>query len=391
MLASIASCCNGIRLSRAAPSVTFGRRQSLSRPSSVTFGRRQTLPRPSSVPAADNHLPPAPLLYGCALGWAALTPPCLLNARPVVQGFFGLPTGTFEDNLREPAAGLLEITSPLFPLEASLLVALASSVAVAEEDRSRIGAALFLTSLGTLTTFATNAAGGLSVAAGPADLAGLIGLMVASGAIGLSAAKSSPEPLALYRSDAAELLSFGAPSSSPAGGGSPTSMGGRRSFDQVSLFYRSSALVGLLVGASFLFSPISPISIFEAEGPVTHMMREDLGVYIVGLLCPIQAALFRAARDGKLGDASTRLLNAVTGLACAVLVLDGKAQVELGSASFASLTPDDPFYPVVQQLLGDPAAVGRSVTNTNAAFTVGFVVAAVYLFNGAFASKGKSE
>ena len=48
-----------------------------------------------------------------------------------------------------------------------------------------------------------------------------------------------------------------------------------------------------------------------------------------------------------------------------------------GSAAFAALTPGTEFYDAVQAALGDPLAVGRAQTNTDAAFTVGFVVGAV--------------
>jgi hypothetical protein len=46
---------------------------------------------------------------------------------------------------------------------------------------------------------------------------------------------------------------------------------------------------------------------------------------------------------------------------------------------------------VASRQLGDPAAVGRSVTNTNAAFSVGLVVSCVYLFQAAFSSAPKSD
>ena len=38
------------------------------------------------------------------------------------------------------------------------------------------------------------------------------------------------------------------------------------------------------------------------EGPATHLLRQELGVFIVFLLAPVQAALFRAARGGTLAD-----------------------------------------------------------------------------------------
>jgi hypothetical protein len=46
------------------------------------------------------------------------------------------------------------------------------------------------------------------------------------------------------------------------------------------------------------------------------------------------------------------------------------------------LQPGSDFYNAVVSQLGDPAAVGRSDTNTTAAFSVGLLVAIFYLFNG---------
>jgi hypothetical protein len=194
---------------------------------------------------------------------------------------FGLPTTTFEDNLREPAAGLLELFSPLLPLEAMLLLALANGLSISAEDRSRIGGALSLTSAGVAACFGSALASGMPVTNVGAVVA-LLALTTATGTLGYTAARSIDNPVELYKADALELVSIQ----------SPLDL-----FDanDVSTFYRSSTLTGLLVGSAFLFSPVSPIAVFDEELPVTHMMRQDLGLYIIALLCPIQAALCRAA------------------------------------------------------------------------------------------------
>ena len=177
------------------------------------------------------------------------------------------------------------------------------------------------------------------------------------------------DPLGLYQSDAAELVPF---------------VGERaESADELtSLFYRSSSIVGVIVGLSFLASPVSPIALFDTpEGPATHLLRQELGVFIVFLLAPVQAALFRAARGGTLAD--VKLVNVVTGLCCGLLVSNGRYQTMQGAAAFAALTPGTAFYDAVQAALGDPLAVGRAQTNTDAAFTVGFVVALFYVAQAA--------
>ena len=91
--------------------------------------------------------------------------------------------------------------------------------------------------------------------------------------------------------------------------------------------------------------------------------------------------MYRAAKGGTLAD--VKLVNVVTGLCCGLLVADGRYQTMAGSAAFAALTPGTEFYDAVQAALGDPLAVGRAQTNTDAAFTVGFVVALFYVAQAA--------
>lgn len=295
----------------------------------------------------------------------------LLNAKAVVHETLGLDTSTFEANVREPAAGFLEITSALFPLEAALLLGLAAGAErfTEPEDRSRMGAALAGASAGTLATLALSGAAAAAEAPSPA-LAAFVALVATTGALGARSATAGAEsPLALYTSDAAELLPF-------TQNGDEESVGRR---DPAALFYQSSVLTSLVVGASFLLSPVSPIALFEAEGAATHWLRQGLGVYVVFLLAPVQALLFRATRDGLLAQPTTKLLNVATGLCCGLLVCDGRAQVASGSAEFAALEPGSAFYGSVAAALGDPLAVGRSSTNTSAAFGVGLVVALFYV------------
>lgn len=306
------------------------------------FGRGSPPPAP---PPAPPPMAPAEqaLLRVCAGAWVAATPFALTNARPFVQDVFGLATSTFEDNLREPAAGLLEITSPLFPLEAALLFALAGAVSVTEADRARIGAALASVSAVTLGNLVVAFASGLSVTpAGVPALAAGAALTAASGVAGVRASQSVDEPLELFKAkripqrrhssdvqrasyqvegplhnetskfamhtlgrigsapsphprsrpcapqtDAVELLPFVEVAGRESGGGA------------LSTFYRSSTLLGLVVGASFLVSPISPIGFFETEAAATHLFRQELGTYICFLLCPVQAGAIPRCTSNK--------------------------------------------------------------------------------------------
>ena len=274
---------------------------------------------------------------------------------------------------------MLEITAPLFPLEGVLLLALASStIALSAEDRARVGGTLCFTSLGSLATFGLASASGLAVT-NPVVYAVVV-LTAATAFLGSRATSAMAEPLALFKSDARGLVGQGADADGE--GSRASAAAGPVS---VSNFYRSSTITGLLVGAAFIFSPTSPIAVFETEAPATHLMRQDLGLYIVALLCPIQCALYRAARDGSLGEASTRALNTATGVAIALLVLDGKMQVDIGSELFKQLPADSPLVALVASA-GDAS---RPEANTTAAFSVGFLVALVYLYQAAFNKDGQ--
>ena len=222
--------------------------------------------RPRAAPRFPAPRPPAPewerpLLQLCSAGWVLSTPAAITSSRPLIQNVFGLSTVTFEDNLREPAAGFLALTSPLGLLEGVLCLSLAGAVALCPSDRARVGAALAGTCGATLAALALAFASGLEVI-NPAALAAFVAIVTSSGALGLRATSAVDEPLALYKADALELLPL---------------VGERgSSVDELtSLFYRSSALVGTVVGLSFLASPVSPIALFDTpEAPVTHFCRQ---------------------------------------------------------------------------------------------------------------------
>jgi hypothetical protein len=325
------------------------------------------------APVAPPPPPPAPawekpLLQACAAGWVLGCPLVLTSALPLIETTFGLAQTTFEDKLRDPAGGFLALTSPLGPLEGFLCLSLARTSNTNPEDRSRIGAALVGTSGATLSALVVAFATGLSVADVPIFLAAT-GLVSATGFLGLRAANEVADPLELYKADAVQIAPF-------VGERTPSAL------STTSLFYRSSTLVGTLVGLSFIFSPLSPIALFDTpEAPATHLMRQLCGSYIVFCLAPVQAALFRAAKAGTLADEGTRMLNVVTGLCCGLLVCDGKYQTSLGTEAFQNLDPaaNPELYAAITAALGDPQAVGRAQTNTDAAFTVGLLVAAFYL------------
>jgi hypothetical protein len=110
----------------------------------------------------------------------------------------------------------------------------------------------------------------------------------------------------------------------------------------LSLIYRSSALLGILVGASFALSPIDPIGIFDEEGAVSTLMRQICGVYLAFVLAPIETILYRAVQRGALSEPPVRALNAVVGFSDLLLIVDGRVQVDSSTARFTALQQDEP-------------------------------------------------
>ena len=83
----------------------------------------------TTPPASRLGNPERAALGGVGVSWVALGARTFdaANARDAV-GALGVATATFEDNIREPAAGFLELTSPLFVLQGVLLLALSANV-----------------------------------------------------------------------------------------------------------------------------------------------------------------------------------------------------------------------------------------------------------------------
>lgn len=314
------------------------------------------------------------MLASCAAGWATLCTQTLgvTKSRATVETIFGLPQATVGDCLREPAGGLLDLTSVLSLLDIALLLILAASlgekprVPLLREDTARIGAAVGLTAAGVLATLGLGLATGLELTPVTGSIAALAATTAIAG--GRVAKEAVDAPLQQCVADARALLPFG---------GDGASDDGEEGNLIVGTFYRSSTLVGLVVGASFVFSPVSPISIFDTEATLTRMLRQDLGVYISFVVCAAEASLFRFARDGLLATPRAKALNLLTGLTVCLLVNDGLAQVNQGTALVAALDPSDPL---VQEILGGDGF--RATTNLNAAYALGNSIGLVYLVQG---------
>ena len=290
------------------------------------------------------------LLRACALSWAAVAIPLLLDPSAVALDVFGLDvSGTF--GVEQPAAGFFQLAATLMPLESVLLLALASANLNVGEARS-VSAAVALAGAGIIGTCTAAAATGLTVTdpyAGASVLA-LSAVSAATAMRPLLRERSVSELAELYAEDARTLLGGGE------GGGS------------LATFYRGSAIASVVVGAAFALSPVSPLAVYEAELPVTYLGRAAFGVYLGGLLAPVQFALYQSAASARLGAQSPRLLNVAC--AAAIVLLDGcgNAQVRVQEA-------------LVSGVEGLPDTF-RFEANTTAAFYSALLVAIVYLVQG---------
>lgn len=319
--------------------------------------------RSAPTPQSSRLSPPERAAVGAVgASWVALGARTFdAAASREAVGALGVATATFEDNIREPAAGFLELASPLFVLQGVLLLALAANVfEESPKDAARVSSSIALASATTLAALALAFVAGTPIESGFEVITDPLFITVA---VALKAAGSTGEDaFALIRGDVVELVTDG--------GSTPEDSYARI----LATFYRGSCLVGILVAASFIFSPVNPIGIFDTESPATHFFRALTGISIAFVLAPAQSILWRAAKAGELGANAPRALNAALGLASGLLVVDGRLQVLEGTRQFAALDPSSAIAKAVE--LGD---VGRSVTNTNAAFSVGLVVALFYV------------
>ena len=299
------------------------------------------------------------LLRACALGWAAIAAALIYDPSSVAYDVFGLDvSGGY--GVQQPAAGFLQLAGTLMPLEAVLLLALASGSLGALETRARVSASIALAGAGVAATCAAAAATGLSLEE-PAAVAAVLSL---GGASAVAVARpllrevARSELAVLYANDVRTLL----------GGGGGGDGDGDGDGGALAAFYRSSALASVLVGAAFMLSPVSPLAVYEAELPVTYLARADFGVYLALLLAPVQFALYRAAAERRLGETTPRFLNLAC--ACAIALLDGcgNAQVRAQEVLVAGVD-------------GLPDTF-RFDTNTTAAFYTALLVALVYLAQG---------
>ena len=240
----------------------------------------------TTPPASRLKTPERAALGGVGVSWIALGARTFdaANARDAV-GALGVATATFEDNIREPAAGFLELTSPLFVLQGVLLLALSANVFEAK-DAARVSSSIALASATTLLALALAVVAGAPVESG---FEFITDPLFITAAVALKAAGSTEEnAFELIRGDVVELATDS---------GTTEEDGYART---LATFYRGSCLVGILVGASFIFSPINPIGIFDTGSPATHFFRALCGISIALVLAPAQSILWRAAKAGEL-------------------------------------------------------------------------------------------
>ena len=309
---------------------------------------------PKSLPPPPPPLPPAQSISEnsrnlfASSAWLALSAATLYSSKENVANVFGLDQSTFMATVLEPAAGLSELPASLWPLEASLLTALAyGTSAVSPADRGRIGVVLALATASNAAIFINAFAGGLEVT-NTLAIEAFATLLVATGASAARALKDADEP---FEEFVADVKSITAPAESLQANFYRGSLvlsvigeqrgerreregreGGREGGREMEVFsvlcgvlarlsivlfggsrfagslrrarsffwfLRSSFLppsfspslrsaVSFSVGLSFLLSPVSPISIFETESTVSFLVRQTLGVSIVFLLAPVQ-------------------------------------------------------------------------------------------------------
>ena len=116
------------------------------------------------------------LLRACALGWAAVAAPLLLQPDAVTLDVFGLDvSGGY--GVEQPAAGFLQLAGTEFALESGLLLLLASDV-LQPQQATRVGTAIVFAAAGLVGAYSAAAATGLTIVE-PAAVAAVLGLSAA--------------------------------------------------------------------------------------------------------------------------------------------------------------------------------------------------------------------
>ena len=193
------------------------------------------------------------LLRACALGWAGIAAPVLLQPDAVTLDVFGLDvSGGY--GVEQPAAGFLQLTGTEFVLESGLLLLLASGV-LQPQQATRVGTSIVFAAAGLLGAVGAAVATGLTVVE-PAAVGSTLLLSACSAA-------SALRPL-LREQSASELVSSCAADARALVRGEPE----EGALPASATFYRLSALASVVVGGAFLFSPVSPLAVYEAELPV---------------------------------------------------------------------------------------------------------------------------
>ncbi|KAH8043558.1 hypothetical protein JL722_15149 [Aureococcus anophagefferens] len=109
--------------------------------SASAFGPRTQQRAPLPPPPAASPMPVRVATGATGAAWVALGARTFdVESSRQLVGALGVATATFEDNIREPAAGFLELTSPVFVLGA-LLVARGNVFEARPADAARVGVA----------------------------------------------------------------------------------------------------------------------------------------------------------------------------------------------------------------------------------------------------------
>lgn len=309
------------------------------------------------------------LLRACALSWAAAAAPCLVDPSSVVLDVFGLDVTSGLAGVNQPAGGFFQLVAALGSLEVALLLCLASGSIFSAALRARLTAGATLAAASAAGTFAAACATGLEVN-DPWAVAAVLTLSVVTAGTALRPVLRESTPSELMELVTSDLRSLvGAAGETPQRGGSGSLLPS---------FYQSSAVASAVVGAAFMFSPVSPLAVETAELPATYLARADLGVVFAFVLAPTQFALLDAVRQGALAERATRLLNVLT--ACAILLLDacGNSQVRRQGE-------------LLEAFAADASALDttRFDVNTTATFYAALLVAVVYLFQAVAAQRAE--
>ncbi|CAJ1940138.1 unnamed protein product [Cylindrotheca closterium] len=243
-------------------------------------------------------------LRASAIGWAAAGLETGVNTAGVCESVFGFardPSIGVDDFDLDFSGAYVATSSYLEFVDVSVLLLLASTAILSSENMRRLWMGASIKHVAGLAVFALGIANGYEGGPMLPIYLGLEALTIAALFARFQEEKDEPTFEDIVPSSLEDFASVLDASRISSG-------------SLVESFYRLGFFSALLVGASFAFSPVSPIAPVDVgETLCSKVLRAQYGISIAFLLTPISILQAEAVASGSLGTLGSRVLNVAYG------------------------------------------------------------------------------